>query len=225
MLQTVHCIYLKLVADKNLSFPAEQKSLDYVLINKIDRLHICPRRQIFACCNNRFYNLIRSQPWRKADRFGISLPQKRRPGIPAMSAGNEGDGGKTAKGKSRKAAAMNSASNAKVKQGGQGRVKDPSRDRRLAANRTGPTGQGRVKDSGRDKRLAQNRPGPTGQGRVKNPDQDRRLSVNREGPTGQGRVKDPKHDRRLSENRPGPTGQGRVKNPTRDKRLRDNRTT
>ena len=143
----------------------------------------------------------------------------------SMSSGSEENGGKIAKGKSRKAVTMNSASNAQIKQGGQGRVKDPSRDKRLAANRSGPTGQGRVKDNARDKRLAQNRPGPTGQGRVKNPENDRRLSVNREGPTGQGRVKDPTHDRRLSENRPGPTGQGRVKNPSRDKRLRDNRTT
>ncbi len=141
-----------------------------------------------------------------------------------MSAGTEEDRGKTARRTSKKAAAMNSASNAKLKQGGQGRVKDPARDKRLAQNRTGPTGQGRVKDTASDRRLAQNRSGPTGQGRVKNPDQDRRLSVNREGPTGQGRVKDPEHDRRLSENRTGPTGQGRVKNPERDKRLRDNRT-
>src|SRR5579883_2174334 len=56
-----------------------------------------------------------------------------------------------------------------VVRGGQGRVKDPAHDRRLARNRPGPTGQGRVKDAARDKRLAKNRPGPTGQGRVKNP--------------------------------------------------------
>ena len=73
-----------------------------------------------------------------------------------MSAGTEEGGGKTVKGKSKKAAAMNSASNAKVKQGGQGRVKDPSHDKRLAANRSGPTGQGRVKDTDHDRRLAQN---------------------------------------------------------------------
>ena len=157
--------------------------------------------------------------------FNARLPQERRFRIPACLPGKKEMAAKPAKGKSKKAAAMSSASNAQVKQGGQGRVKDSSRDKRLAANRTGPTGQGRVKDLSRDKRLAQNRPGPTGQGRVKNPEQDKRLSVNREGPTGQGRVKDPTHDRRLSENRPGPTGQGRVKNPTRDKRLRDNRTT
>jgi hypothetical protein len=110
-----------------------------------------------------------------------------------------------------------------VKHGGQGRVKDPARDRRLAGNRNGPTGQGQVLDPEHDRRLAQNRRGPTGQGRVKDPQNDRRLSENRDGPTGQGRVKDPEHDRRLSGNRQGPTGQGRVKNPLQDRRLRDNR--
>ncbi len=143
---------------------------------------------------------------------------------PAMSAGKKEDGGKAAKRTATKSASMATATISEVKQGGQGRVKDPGRDKRLARNRHGPTGQGRVKDRGSDRRLAQNRPGPTGQGRVKNPKEDRRLSANREGPTGQGRVKDPKHDRRLSENRPGPTGQGRVKDPARDKRLRDNRS-
>ncbi len=110
-----------------------------------------------------------------------------------------------------------------TKIGGQGRVKDPARDRRLAQNRKGPTGQGQVRDPRKDRRLAENRPGPTGQGTVRNPGADRRLSANRPGPTGQGRVKDPERDRRLSENRAGPTGQGRVKDPARDRRLRDNR--
>jgi hypothetical protein len=87
----------------------------------------------------------------------------------------------------------------------QGRVKDPTRDRRLAHNRSGPTGQGRVKHEERDRRLAQNRTGPTGQGRVKHPEQDRRLAANREGPTGQGRVKQPENDRRLAGNRSDPT--------------------
>jgi hypothetical protein len=142
-----------------------------------------------------------------------------------MSAGKKKDGGKTAQRMSTRSTAMRTASAPEVMQGGQGRVKDAQRDKRLAQNRMGPTGQGRVKDISSDKRLARNRPGPTGQGRVKNPTEDRRLSANRQGPTGQGRVKDPEHDRRLSENRPGPTGQGRVKNPARDRRLRDNRAT
>jgi hypothetical protein len=107
--------------------------------------------------------------------------------------------------------------------GGQGRVKDPARDRRLAENRQGPTGQGRVRNPGNDKRLAENRAGPTGQGRVKNPLQDRRLAENRQGPSGQGRVKNPEADRRLSENREGPTGQGRVKDPETDRRLKENK--
>jgi hypothetical protein len=141
-----------------------------------------------------------------------------------MPAGKEQKGETRSMGRSAKRTKAAAASVTEVKQGGQGRVKDSSRDKRLARNRSGPTGQGRVKDKGNDRRLAENRPGPTGQGRVKNPKQDKRLSANREGPTGQGRVKDPKHDRRLSENRAGPTGQGRVKDPSRDKRLRDNRT-
>jgi len=107
--------------------------------------------------------------------------------------------------------------------GKQGRVKDPTRDRRLAQNRSGPTGQGRVKHEDRDRRLSKNRPGPTGQGKVKNPEQDRRLAVNREGPTGQGRVKEPEKDRRLAINRRGSTGQGQVKDRERDRRLQENR--
>lgn len=85
----------------------------------------------------------------------LPLSQKRRPGT-RMSAGKEEDGGETARRMNRKAAAVNSASNAQVKQGGQGRVKDPLRDKRLAQNRAGPTGQGRVKDTANDRRLAQN---------------------------------------------------------------------
>ncbi len=166
---------------------------------------------------------------------GISNCQKRETALPGrenqmdgdvgprMSAGKKKERGKAARNMNPKLAAMSSVSSAEMKQGGQGRVKDPSQDKRLAQNRVGPTGQGRVKNMASDKRLAKNRQGPTGQGRVKNPQGDRRLSANREGPTGQGRVKDPLHDRRLSENRPGPTGQGRVKNPAQDKRLRDNR--
>ena len=50
--------------------------------------------------------------------------------------------------------AVNSGS--EVTSGGQGRVKDPARDRRLAQNREGPTGQGRVKDEKSDRRLAVN---------------------------------------------------------------------
>jgi hypothetical protein len=68
--------------------------------------------------------------------------------------------------------------------GRQGRVKDPARDKRLAANRTGPNGQGRVVDSTRDRRLAANRQGPSGQGRVKDPTRDKRLSANRSGRSG-----------------------------------------
>jgi len=87
--------------------------------------------------------------------------------------------------------------------GRQGRVKDPKKDRRLAANRTGSTGQGRVADPSKDRRLAVNRDGSTGQGRVKNPKQDRRLAANRNGPTGQGSVKVPERDKRLRKNRFG----------------------
>ncbi len=42
-----------------------------------------------------------------------------------------------------------------------------------------PSGQGRVKNPAVDKRLARNRPGPTGQGRVADPAKDKRLRVNR----------------------------------------------
>ena len=86
-----------------------------------------------------------------------------------MSAGKEEEGGKSAKRMSSKPAAMPAAAVTDVKPGGQGRVKDPSKDKRLARNRLGPTGQGRVKDKSNDRRLAVNRPGPTGQGRVKIP--------------------------------------------------------
>ena len=42
-----------------------------------------------------------------------------------------------------------------IKKGNQGWVKDPSRDRRLAVNRSGiSTGQGRVKNPECDRRLA-----------------------------------------------------------------------
>lgn len=56
-----------------------------------------------------------------------------------------------------------------VMPGRQGRVKDSSRDRRLAINRKGPTGQGRVKDPKHDGRLSENRPRPLGLGLVKDP--------------------------------------------------------
>src|SRR5208337_3460255 len=88
---------------------------------------------------------------------------------PTMSAGKEEDGVRNAKRMSTKATTMATPAVSEVKPGGQGRVKDPSRDKRLARNRVGPTGQGRVKDKASDRRLAANRPGPTGQGRVKNP--------------------------------------------------------
>ena len=75
-----------------------------------------------------------------------------------MSAGKEEDGVRDAKRMRTKATPMTTATVTEVKPGGQGRVKDPSRDKRLARNRVGPTGQGRVKNKGSDKRLAQNRP-------------------------------------------------------------------
>jgi len=61
--------------------------------------------------------------------------------------------------------------------GAQGRVKDPAKDKRLAANRPGPTGQGKCTRED-DKRTAANRDGSAGQGRVKRSD-DGRLSENR----------------------------------------------
>ena len=88
-----------------------------------------------------------------------------------------------------------------VKKNGQGRVKDPANDRRIAANR------GFV---------------PTGQGKRKR-DDDRRLASVRGKPSGQGRVKDEAHDKRLAKNRTSSTGQGRVKNPVHDGRLIQNR--
>ena len=60
--------------------------------------------------------------------------------------------------KPRPVASTNSAASlSAVKQRGQGRVKDPSRYRRIAENRKGPTGQGQVKDQANDKRLAKNK--------------------------------------------------------------------
>jgi hypothetical protein len=56
---------------------------------------------------------------------------------------------------------------------GQGSVKDRASDRRIAANREGPTGQGRVANPGEDKRLARNRDGTNGIGRVTNQETDR----------------------------------------------------
>lgn len=88
----------------------------------------------------------------------------------------------------------------KPQAGKQGRVRDPSRDRRLAVNRSGPTGQG-ARRRNNDKRLASVRGKPTGQGYVKNPLKDKRLAANRNGPSGQGRVKNPLTDKRLSENK------------------------
>src|SRR3974377_1488746 len=92
---------------------------------------------------------------------------------PLMSAKREevrkGAQRKAAKPAAMAATSVSSTTMAEIKPGGQGRVKDPSRDKRLARNRLGPTGQGRVKDRLSDKRLAQKRPGPTGQGRAKKP--------------------------------------------------------
>ena len=66
-----------------------------------------------------------------------------------------------------------------------------------------PGGQGRMKDPENDRRLAKNRPeGATGQGAVKNPKKDGRLQVNGGGSKGQGSVVRP-NDRRLSVNRNG----------------------
>ena len=85
------------------------------------------------------------------------------------------------------------------KKGGQGRVKNPEKDRRIAANRSFmPTGQGKcIRDD--DRRLAVVRGQSTGQGAVLR-DDDKRLSANRQGPTGQGAVKRAT-DKRLRENR------------------------
>lgn len=56
--------------------------------------------------------------------------------------------------------------------GGQGRVRDPSRDGRLKANKARGVSKGTTK---KDETVA-----PGGQGRVKDPNRDRRLKKNQE---------------------------------------------